>query len=128
MYNYPVAIDRFWYGLPWNLTHIDAIYERRSGQREIVIFIGRQYWVYPSNDKVSISFERKTVRLRWSIVRPLIYAVAEAQRAARNERLTSAVDFLGFGSVPANQAGFARRTGTTRRRHGLGPQRQNLLL
>ena len=51
MYQYPVAIDRFWYGLPWNLTHIDAIYEKKSGLREIVIFIGRQFWKYPSNDK-----------------------------------------------------------------------------
>lgn len=36
--SYP--IDRFWYGLPANLTHIDAIYEKKSGQNEIVIFIG----------------------------------------------------------------------------------------
>ena len=40
VYNYPVAIDRFWYGLPWNLTHIDAIYEKKTGHREIIIFIG----------------------------------------------------------------------------------------
>lgn len=49
--NYPVEIDRFWNKLPVNLTHIDAIYEKPSGQREMVIFIGKQYWIYPNNEQ-----------------------------------------------------------------------------
>ncbi|EFX76334.1 hypothetical protein DAPPUDRAFT_226103 [Daphnia pulex] len=49
--NYPVEIERFWSKLPVNLTHIDAIYEKPSGQREMVIFIGKQYWIYPNNEQ-----------------------------------------------------------------------------
>ena len=49
--NYPVEIDRFWNKLPVNLSHIDAIYEKPSGQREMVIFIGKQYWIYPNNEQ-----------------------------------------------------------------------------
>ena len=46
----PVAVKifNFWYGLPENLTKIDAIYQRPHDHK-IVIFIGRQYWVYNSN-------------------------------------------------------------------------------
>jgi len=36
----------FWHGLPANLTHIDAIYEKNG---KMVIFIGRQYWTYNDN-------------------------------------------------------------------------------
>jgi hypothetical protein len=46
-----VEIERFWSKLPVNLTHIDAIYEKPSGQREMVIFIGKQYWIYPNNEQ-----------------------------------------------------------------------------
>jgi len=49
--NYPVKIDRFWSQLPSNMTHIDAFYEKTSGAREMVIFIGKQYWVYPNNER-----------------------------------------------------------------------------
>ena len=49
--SYPVEIDRFWSKLPTNLTHIDAIYERPFGQREMIIFIGRQYWNYTNNEQ-----------------------------------------------------------------------------
>lgn len=49
--NYPVEIERFWNNLSSNLSHIDAIYEKPSGQREMVIFIGKQYWIYPNNDQ-----------------------------------------------------------------------------
>lgn len=47
----PVAVKiyNFWYGLPDNLTKIDAIYERPQDHK-IVIFIGRQYWVFNSNE------------------------------------------------------------------------------
>lgn len=48
--DYPVKIDRFWSRLPANLTHIDAFYEKTSSSREMVIFIGKQYWVYPNNE------------------------------------------------------------------------------
>ncbi|XP_043192898.1 matrix metalloproteinase-2-like [Amphibalanus amphitrite] len=44
----PVKIFNFWYGLPENLTKIDAIYQRPHDHK-IVIFIGRQFWVYNSN-------------------------------------------------------------------------------
>uniref|UniRef100_A0A1B6E667 Peptidase metallopeptidase domain-containing protein n=1 Tax=Clastoptera arizonana TaxID=38151 RepID=A0A1B6E667_9HEMI len=40
---YPVLIKYFWRGLPSNLTHIDAVYERSD--RKIVFFIGNEYFV-----------------------------------------------------------------------------------
>ena len=50
--DYPVKIDRFWSRLPANLTHIDAFYEKTSGSREMVIFIGK------FNPSLSMFFER----------------------------------------------------------------------
>lgn len=35
---YPAEIDRLWYGLPKNFTHVDAVYERID--KKIVFFIG----------------------------------------------------------------------------------------
>ncbi|KAK3919707.1 Matrix metalloproteinase-16, partial [Frankliniella fusca] len=46
--DYPVQIDVFWVGLPKNLTHIDAVYERNS-DRNIVFFIGKKYYVFSGN-------------------------------------------------------------------------------
>ncbi|XP_037072230.1 matrix metalloproteinase-2-like [Pollicipes pollicipes] len=43
-----VKISDFWYGLPENLTKIDAVYQRPHDHR-IVIFTGRDYWVFSSN-------------------------------------------------------------------------------
>ncbi|CAG0919792.1 unnamed protein product, partial [Notodromas monacha] len=45
----PTEITRFWYGLPENTTHIDAIYERLD--QRIVIFVGKQYWVFKDNSQ-----------------------------------------------------------------------------
>ncbi|XP_047099078.1 matrix metalloproteinase-2-like isoform X1 [Schistocerca piceifrons] len=44
---YPAEIQRFWYSLPRNFTHVDAVYERLD--KKIVFFIGRQYFVYDAN-------------------------------------------------------------------------------
>jgi len=35
---YPALINRVWYSLPDDLTHVDAVYERQDGK--IVFFIG----------------------------------------------------------------------------------------
>lgn len=45
MPGYPAEINRLWYGLPENLTHVDAVYERPDHSRSIVFFIGDQYYV-----------------------------------------------------------------------------------
>lgn len=44
---YPVLIERMWHGLPTNLTHVDAVYERPDNR--IVFFIGRRYYVFIGN-------------------------------------------------------------------------------
>ena len=36
----PFLISRFWYGLPDNITHVDAVYERPHDLR-IIFFIGK---------------------------------------------------------------------------------------
>ncbi|XP_075219994.1 matrix metalloproteinase-2-like isoform X2 [Lycorma delicatula] len=45
---YPVLIHRLWNKLPANLTHVDAVYERLD--KKIVFFIGRQYYVFNTNN------------------------------------------------------------------------------
>lgn len=39
--NYPAEITRMWNGLPMDLTHVDAVYERLDNK--IVFFIGKYY-------------------------------------------------------------------------------------
>lgn len=46
--DYPVEIERFWYNLPANMTHIDALYERPQ-DKKIVFFIGKEFWVFHAN-------------------------------------------------------------------------------
>ncbi|XP_054724008.1 matrix metalloproteinase-2-like [Uloborus diversus] len=45
---YPVSIDRFWFDLPANLTHVDAVYERPTDTK-IVFFVGRFFWLFSAN-------------------------------------------------------------------------------
>lgn len=47
--DYPVAIDRFWYNLPQELEHVDAVYER-SIDTKIVFFTGNKYWLFNANN------------------------------------------------------------------------------
>ncbi|KAJ8963671.1 hypothetical protein NQ314_005462 [Rhamnusium bicolor] len=47
MPNYPAEIRRLWHGLPHNLTHVDAVYERTDSR--IVFFIGDKYYVFVGN-------------------------------------------------------------------------------
>lgn len=47
MPDYPAEIRRLWHGLPENLTHVDAVYERSDGR--ILFFIGDKYYVFSSN-------------------------------------------------------------------------------
>lgn len=44
MPNHPAEITRLWRGLPRNLTHVDAVYERPDNK--IVFFIDDQYYVF----------------------------------------------------------------------------------
>ncbi|XP_067132303.1 matrix metalloproteinase-2-like [Centruroides vittatus] len=46
--DYPVAIDRFWYNLPPELQHVDAVYER-SIDTKIMFFSGNKYWLFNAN-------------------------------------------------------------------------------
>ncbi|XP_041450194.1 LOW QUALITY PROTEIN: matrix metalloproteinase-2 [Drosophila obscura] len=43
---YPTETRRHWAALPENFTRVDAVYENK--QRQIVFFIGRQYYVFNS--------------------------------------------------------------------------------
>ncbi|XP_021938956.1 matrix metalloproteinase-2-like isoform X2 [Zootermopsis nevadensis] len=45
---YPAETHRMWNDLPKNYTHIDAVYER--GDKKIVFFIGKQYYLYNGNE------------------------------------------------------------------------------
>lgn len=43
MEGYPTLINRMWHGLPDDLTHVDAAYERPD--RKIVFFVGVYYFI-----------------------------------------------------------------------------------
>ncbi|CAG0897780.1 unnamed protein product, partial [Darwinula stevensoni] len=45
-----IEITRFWYGLPNDLTHVDALYERPHDMK-IVFFIDAEYYVFEGNQK-----------------------------------------------------------------------------
>ncbi|XP_071445795.1 matrix metalloproteinase-2-like isoform X2 [Hetaerina americana] len=44
----PVLISRFFYDMPKDLTHVDAVYERKD--QKIVFFIGNKYYLYDGNN------------------------------------------------------------------------------
>lgn len=48
MPGYPAEIKRLWHGLPDNLDHVDAVYERSDGR--IVFFVGDRYYVFLNNE------------------------------------------------------------------------------
>ncbi|CAH1963238.1 unnamed protein product [Acanthoscelides obtectus] len=60
MPGYPAEIKRFWHGLPMNLTHVDAVYERPDGR--IVFFIDDNYYVF-YNNRVEHGYPRKLTNL-----------------------------------------------------------------
>jgi len=43
----PMDLRSFWYGLPSNVDHVDAVYEKSD--HDIVFFVGRNYYVLASN-------------------------------------------------------------------------------
>ena len=43
----PMDLRSFWYGLPSNVDHVDAVYEKTD--HDIVFFVGRNYYVLASN-------------------------------------------------------------------------------
>ncbi|XP_060077847.1 matrix metalloproteinase-2-like [Ylistrum balloti] len=47
-----ISLHSFWMGLPHEVDHIDAVFERINDQK-IIFFIGDRYWVYNSNSPVS---------------------------------------------------------------------------
>lgn len=46
----PVELSSFWYGLPADIEHVDAVYER--GNHDIVFFVGRKYYVMSGNSQL----------------------------------------------------------------------------
>lgn len=72
----PVELSAFWYGLPKNLTHVDAVYERPD--HKIVFFIGKNYFILTGNSQLEYgplpiqrlgfpeSVERVDAAFRWS--------------------------------------------------------------
>ena len=46
----PVELSSFWYGLPSDIDHVDAVYERSS--HDIVFFVGRKYYVMSGNSQL----------------------------------------------------------------------------
>lgn len=71
---YPIEISRMWPGLPRNLTHVDAVYERPD--HKIAIFVGMTYiytflkrLIVISNFyfKLQIIFRQATVLVRFTI-------------------------------------------------------------
>lgn len=47
-----ISLHSFWMGLPHEVDHIDAVFERLNDQK-IIFFIGDRYWVYNSNSPVA---------------------------------------------------------------------------
>ena len=46
----PIELSAFWYGLPKNLSRVDAVYERSD--HKIVFFIGPTYYVLTGNSQL----------------------------------------------------------------------------
>jgi hypothetical protein len=46
----PVELSSFWYGLPADIEHVDAVYERSN--HDIVFFVGRHYYVMAGNSQL----------------------------------------------------------------------------
>ncbi|OWF41146.1 matrix metalloproteinase-2-like [Mizuhopecten yessoensis] len=47
-----ISLHSFWMGMPHEVDHIDAVFERLNDQK-IIFFIGDRYWVYNSNSPVA---------------------------------------------------------------------------
>ncbi|KAG5878181.1 hypothetical protein JTB14_028197 [Gonioctena quinquepunctata] len=58
--DYPALINRLWQGLPRNLTHVDAVYERSDGR--IIFFIGNLYYRFSTN-RVDSSYPKPLTHL-----------------------------------------------------------------
>ena len=43
----PMELSSFWYGLPSDIDHVDAVYERNDN--DIVFFVGSRYYVMAGN-------------------------------------------------------------------------------
>ncbi|XP_041347999.1 matrix metalloproteinase-2-like [Gigantopelta aegis] len=48
----PVHINKFWYGLPKDIDHVDAVFELPTDGK-IVFFVGDKYWVLNANHLVA---------------------------------------------------------------------------
>lgn len=44
----PIPISQYFIGFPSDIDHVDAVYERRTDQM-IMFFVGKQYWLFNSN-------------------------------------------------------------------------------
>ena len=43
----PMELSSFWYGLPSDIDHVDAVYERND--HDIVFFVGKKYYILAGN-------------------------------------------------------------------------------
>ena len=43
----PMELSSFWYGLPSDIDHVDAVYERND--HHIVFFVGKKYYILAGN-------------------------------------------------------------------------------
>ncbi len=56
-----MELSSFWYGLPGDIDHVDAVYER--GNHDIVFFVGRNYYVMSGNSQLKHGPLPLTVKL-----------------------------------------------------------------
>jgi hypothetical protein len=54
MEGHPVEISRFWYGLPPEVSHIDAVFER-TGDGHIVFFSGDKFWDFSGTERYAVA-------------------------------------------------------------------------
>ena len=46
----PIELSAFWYGLPTDIEHVDAVYERPD--HKIIFFVGKNYFILTGNSQL----------------------------------------------------------------------------
>ena len=55
----PVELSSFWYGLPSDIDHVDAVFEKRN--HDIVFFVGNKFYVMSGNSQLKRGPQALTV-------------------------------------------------------------------